>query len=387
MRYMWLRDDALVVSTLVDPNPEFQLLKRSNTGIVWDHNADTNDKHWHHGGLVNEPCFLDENGQPKEAMAGHGADPLSRPLLNEAAKKPGSQSPNLPPPFDVSGFKEAPWEIIPLEDVLYCERVGETGQHHFDLHVHQHDSMLGNLITIEFTTPTAAVMDAWVTAIRTKLLEQRRKNVDAPKPKRIADSFMEWVHWLQFPVKWFVERSIPDMDDPKQQHRYPEAFVMSMVWLAIFAYSVVKACDGIHTDFGISDDVLGFTVAAAGTSFPNVFSGMCVAKQGKTSMAVANALGANVQNVFLALAIPWTIQSFFIEGGPFPMQVDNLLPAVLECAITLSPVVIIYIIYGFAMPRWSGGLFLVVYLVYVIFALGQQVSKCPIWPLSCGSAS
>lgn len=65
------------------------------------------------------------------------------------------------------------------------------------------------------------------------------------------------------------------------------------------------------------------------------------------------------------------------------MQVDNLLPAVLECAITLSPVVIIYIIYGFAMPRWSGGLFLVVYLVYVIFALGQQAPSSPMLLRRC----
>ena len=39
--------------------------------------------------------------------------------------------------------------------------------------------------------------------------------------------------------------------------------------------------DGIHRDFAIPTNVLGFTVAAAGTSFPNVFSGMCVARQGK----------------------------------------------------------------------------------------------------------
>merc|ERR1712051_1069553 len=134
---------------------------------------------------------------------------------------------------------------------------------------------------------------------------------------------------------------------------------------------------------GISVSTLGFTVAAAGTSFPNVFSGMCVAKQGKTSMAVANALGANVQNVFLALAVPWSIQSFLIEGGPFPMAVDNLIPAVVECMVTLMPVVLIYVFCHFSMPRWSGGVYLVVYAVYVIFALGQEVSHCQIWPLSC----
>merc|ERR1711979_12599 len=99
---------------------------------------------------------------------------------------------------------------------------------------------------------------------------------------------------------------------------------MSMAWLAVFAYLVVGACDGIHQDFGISNSILGFTVAAAGTSFPNVISGMVVARQGKTTMAVANALGANVQNVFLALAIPWAIQSYFIYQGPFAMKVENL---------------------------------------------------------------
>merc|ERR1719188_748067 len=203
-------------------------------------------------------------------------------------------------------------------------------------------------------------MNAWVQAIQRKLLDQRRGSADAPPAKGGLALLMEWVEWLQFPVKFWVARTIPDMDDPKQQHLYPVSFTMSMVWLAIFAFSVVKACDGIHDDFGISTDVLGFTVAAAGTSFPNVFSGMCVAKQGKTSMAVANALGANVQNVFLALAVPWTIQSFFLVGGPFPMPVDNLIPAVAECMITLVPVVLVYLCYSCSMPKWAGALYLVV---------------------------
>merc|ERR1712117_924986 len=197
--------------------------------------------------------------------------------------------------------------------------------------------------------------------------ELRCRTADAPPAPTAVSLLMEWVEWFQFPVKFFVARTIPDMDDPKLQHLYPVSFVMSMLWLAVFAFSVVKACDGIHTDFGISDSILGFTVAAAGTSFPNVFSGMCVARQGKTSMAVANALGANVQNVFLALAVPWTLQSFFV-GGAFPMPVDNLIPAVAECIITLIPVILVYLCYSCSMPRWAGGFYLVVYLFYVVIA-------------------
>merc|ERR1719456_1741480 len=112
---------------------------------------------------------------------------------------------------------------------------------------------------------------------------------------------------------------------------------MCMIWLAVFAFAVTESCDGIHADFGISQNVLGFTVAAAGTSFPNVFSGMVVSKQGKTTMALANALGANVQNVFLALAIPWTIQSCLINHGPFPMPVQGLEAQIAAIYITLIP--------------------------------------------------
>merc|ERR1711965_321046 len=91
---------------------------------------------------------------------------------------------------------------------------------------------------------------------------------------------------------------------------------MSMVWLAIFAFGVIEICDQLHKHFGISTQILGFTVAAVGTSFPNVISCIAVSKQGRTGMAIANALGASIQNVFLALALPWTIRSA-TQGGKF----------------------------------------------------------------------
>merc|ERR1711953_1389688 len=194
---------------------------------------------------------------------------------------------------------------------------------------------------------------------------------------------MDVVAWFQQPVKLLAELTIPDMDNPALQSWYPVAFVMSMAWLALFAYLVVEACDGIHNDFGISNSILGFTVAAAGTSFPNVFSGMVVSRQGKTTMALANALGANVQNVFLALAVPWSIQSCLINHGPFPMPVEGLEAQIAAIYITLMPVVLIFVCSSCTMPRWSGYVFLATYVVYLIIALGQQSTGCMTWPLQC----
>jgi len=198
---------------------------------------------------------------------------------------------------------------------------------------------------------------------------------DHAPSKTIGMVFLDVVAWFQQPVKLLAELTIPDMDNPALQRWYPVAFVMSMAWLAVFAYLVVGACEGIHEDFGISNSILGFTVAAAGTSFPNVFSGMVVSRQGKTTMALANALGANVQNVFLALALPWMIQSCFITHGPFPMKLAGLTSQVAGIYITLLPLVLVYVCYGSTMPKWSGGLYLVIYVIYVVVSIAQELSE------------
>eukprot|EP00416_Gambierdiscus_australes_P022782 CAMPEP_0171060596 /NCGR_PEP_ID=MMETSP0766_2-20121228/3932_1 /TAXON_ID=439317 /ORGANISM="Gambierdiscus australes, Strain CAWD 149" /LENGTH=698 /DNA_ID=CAMNT_0011516193 /DNA_START=73 /DNA_END=2167 /DNA_ORIENTATION=- len=366
-RFVCLRDGALLVSTVRDPT-------RPRGEASED---------MYHGGLVNQPVIFEAKQEPglTQAFSATPISQLTRPLLNEAPKKSLIALEAQRGTLDLSAFKDAPWEVIPLEDVLYCERAGDV--QHFSLHVHLHDSDLGSLVTLEFCAQQA---NAWVDSLCHALKEIRRgQEAEVPEAQNCSELLAEWAEWLQFPVKFCLKATIPDMDNPKLQGWYPVAFTLSMAWLALFAYCVVAACDGIHADFGVSDSVLGFTVAAAGTSFPNVFSGMVVARQGKTSMAVANALGANVQNVFLALAVPWCVQTFIIRGGPFPLVVHDLLPAVIECMATLLPVVAIYVCCASSMPRWSGAVYLLTYVVYLVFALGQQASglQSGRYPVGC----
>merc|ERR1712137_1372566 len=245
----------------------------------------------------------------------------------------------------------------------------------FTLHIFPHkdddeEVEYGRLLTVEFHAENAKVQAEWVKELFARLkLRPRRQAADHAPSKTLSMVVLDVTAWFQQPVKLLAELTIPDMDNPALQRWYPVAFVTSMAWLAVFAYLVVGACEGIHQDFGISNSILGFTVAAAGTSFPNVFSGMVVSRQGKTTMAVANALGANVQNVFLALAIPWMMRSCLIVHGPFPMKLSGLNVQIAEIYITLLPLVLVYMCCGSMLPKWSGALFLVVYVVYVVVAI------------------
>lgn len=157
---------------------------------------------------------------------------------------------------------------------------------------------------------------------------------------------------------------------------------MSMVWLAIFAFAVIEICEELHKHFGISTQILGFTVAAVGTSFPNVISCIAVSKQGRTGMAIANALGANIQNVFLALALPWTIQAF-ANGGSFALKCDGLVASVMWMFGTLALMCIIILAARCRMPRWAGASFLVIYCVYLTTQLGSEITHCQSWPIGC----
>mmetsp|Transcript_64751 Transcript_64751/g.189877 ORF Transcript_64751/g.189877 Transcript_64751/m.189877 type:complete len:715 (-) Transcript_64751:86-2230(-) len=394
-RFMWLREDALIVSAALDPH--FGLRRKlgrcasGKDGVVFDYDQRYEGQRWHHGGLVNMPkafpCDAEAGGEPRPTLLSGGSlqnDP-KQPLLDEAR---AARTPILPGKtpsmMELLDLRRSPIEVIPLEDILYCERSGGDKNHEFlSLHVHQHDDDLGKLITLELNSADTEVLDAWSDALRTSLKAHRCTPTHPPPEHGWLGLLMEWAEWLQFPVKFFLRLTIPDMDKPELQRWYPVSFVMCMTWLALFAYGVVAACDGIHEAFGISEALLGFTVAAAGTSFPNVISGMVVSRQGKTSMAIANALGANVQNVFLALAVPWTIQTCLIRHGPLSLHVEHITPAIIECALTLVPIVGVYLCCSASFPRWAGGVYLLTYVVYLVIAVQQQVKDCAEWPFPC----
>merc|ERR1719223_2294768 len=80
---------------------------------------------------------------------------------------------------------------------------------------------------------------------------------------------------------------------------------------------------------------LGITVCAIGTSFPNAVASVIMAMQNKPAAAIANALGSNVQNVFLAMALPWFIYLCQHDGTPIQQNVAGISEGVLWMAGTL----------------------------------------------------
>lgn len=69
----------------------------------------------------------------------------------------------------------------------------------------------------------------------------------------------------------------------------------------------VAGASGIASMMGISDAVIGLTIAAAGSSLPELATSIVAARKGKSSLAVGNIIGSNIFNIFFVLGATATI--------------------------------------------------------------------------------
>ncbi|XP_076315053.1 sodium/potassium/calcium exchanger 4-like [Tachypleus tridentatus] len=121
---------------------------------------------------------------------------------------------------------------------------------------------------------------------------------------------------------------------------------------------------------GIPDSIMGITFLAAGTSVPDAFASLLVAKQGQGDMAVSNSMGSNVFDILIGLAVPWFIQTAMVEPGSLA-KIDS---KGLVYSVVLLFLTIIITIYGIYKSNWQltrrlGMLALGVYFIFLFISI------------------
>lgn len=153
--------------------------------------------------------------------------------------------------------------------------------------------------------------------------------------------------------------------------------VGGLVLLVLGARWLVDAATTFARLLGISELVVGLTVVAAGTSFPELATSLTAAVRGQRDIAVGNVLGSNIFNILGVLGVSAMISP---DGGlPVISQIVALdLPVMVAVAIACLPVFFT----GHLIARWEGGLFLLFYGLYVGFLItiaSQQDSNEQFW--------
>lgn len=114
---------------------------------------------------------------------------------------------------------------------------------------------------------------------------------------------------------------------------------------------------------------MGITLLAAGTSIPDAYASVHVARAGQSDMAVSNSIGSNVFDILIGLALPWFLETAIVRPGSHStVKSRGLLFAVLLLFLTLFAAVGLLHLNKWILNPKIGILFLITYALFVVFA-------------------
>ncbi|MEM9891469.1 MAG: calcium/sodium antiporter [Actinomycetota bacterium] len=149
--------------------------------------------------------------------------------------------------------------------------------------------------------------------------------------------------------------------------------VIGVGGLALAADLVVSGAKQIAVGLGVPELIVGLTVVALGTSAPEVVTTVIAAVQGRRELAVGNAVGSNIFNIFLVLGLSTAIAPGGIAVDRDAVQLD--LPIMVAAAVACLPMVF----WDRKFDRWEGIVFVTYYIAYLAFltldATGSPLSR------------
>ena len=121
---------------------------------------------------------------------------------------------------------------------------------------------------------------------------------------------------------------------------------------------VVNGASTVAASFGLSQNLIGLTIVAVGTSLPELVTSIVAARKKELDMALGNVIGSNIFNILFVLGVAATI-------SPVTFIMENVIDIVLLTAMSL----LVWIL-GWTKKRLSrteGIIMLAIYAVYLVY--------------------
>lgn len=177
-------------------------------------------------------------------------------------------------------------------------------------------------------------------------------------------------HRLLYPLKFFFYYTIPDVALEGNRNRYHWSIASSVVWLAILSFTMIECCDALGLWIGANPLVMGLTLSAVGTSFPNLYASMLVARQGQGNMAISNAMGSNVFNICAALGLPWFMYICINDGKSYSdMTDDGIVFMLFLLIVVLFVYYIVIMMHNYQVQKWMASYYIVTYFAILGYAI------------------
>ncbi|KAF0042775.1 hypothetical protein F2P81_004112 [Scophthalmus maximus] len=205
--------------------------------------------------------------------------------------------------------------------------------------------------------------------------ENEPLSLEWPETKRKQATYL-----FLLPIVFPLWLTLPDVRNPPSRRYFAMTFIGSILWIGVFSYMMVWWAHQVGETVGISEEIMGLTILAAGTSIPDLITSVIVARKGLGDMAVSSSVGSNIFDITVGLPVPWLIYTLLHDGKPVAVSSNGLF-----CAIVLLFLMLLFVIISIAACRWRmsrmlGLTMFVLYFVFLVLSvlLEDRVLVCPV---------
>ncbi|MBQ3422943.1 MAG: calcium/sodium antiporter [Romboutsia sp.] len=136
--------------------------------------------------------------------------------------------------------------------------------------------------------------------------------------------------------------------------------IIGLVGIVFGGDMVVNSASSIATIFGMSENLIGLTIVAMGTSLPEFVTSIVAVKKGETEIAIGNVIGSNIFNILFVLGISTVI-------APLTVSMASLIDIIFMILITL--ILFFMINKKHNLNKANGILMVLMYVIYMIYTI------------------
>ena len=159
-------------------------------------------------------------------------------------------------------------------------------------------------------------------------------------------------------------------DRASESSPVPSSLWKSLLWLFVGLACLiaggeifVRGATAVAVALGVSDTMVGLTIAAAGTSLPELATSIVAARKGHSAMAIGNVIGSNIFNILFVLGLCAAVSPLSM-GGITPLDFEALLISVAMFWLFARS--------KHTIARWEGWILVASYILYIII----KVMEC-----------
>ncbi|MDH5716683.1 MAG: calcium/sodium antiporter [Spirochaetia bacterium] len=159
----------------------------------------------------------------------------------------------------------------------------------------------------------------------------------------------------------------PDESEKKQSNILKSIGLVIFGCLGLFYGGnwIVNGAVQIAKISGLSEDIIGLTIVAIGTSLPELAASAAASLKKKSDIAIGNVIGSNVFNIFWVFGISAIIR-------PLPVAENNNPDILMALFSSFILFILLYFMKEHILRKWHGILFLFIYVVYALYLLGMR---------------